>query len=325
MGLMIKDLIESTDLISVPSKHALPAKAEDLTMLTEEEEEGVEQVSLPVIDFSLLTSGSADQRSKVIEDLGNACLHWGFFMFERRIDQLLYEFLRLDSEEKCVYEVENAVDPCILDPIIYGTNFNPASESVSFWRDYLRALVHPVFHSPPRTEVEVLSEYSKRSRDVTKELLKAIMEGLELEEDDIEKSLELKSGVQLFSANLYPPCPHPELAIGLPPPPPHADYGLLLTLLMQNNVGGLQLKIKGKWVAVNAIPNCIMLCSVARFRPLLHHSPHKKRQNINEKKFLEGPDHKFVSRTQVYSHNLVIILLLLQLIYYISVEFLSSE
>ncbi|KAI3860043.1 hypothetical protein MKX03_003118 [Papaver bracteatum] len=263
MGIMIKDLIESTDLISVPSKHALQAKAEDLTMLAEQQ---VEQVTLPVIDFSLLTSGSTDQRSEIIQDLRTACLHWGFFMvtnhgvpegLKEELIKSCMNFFDLSPEEKSVYEVENAVDPCILDPIICGTNFSPASESISFWRDYLRVLVHPVFHSPSKPEglSEVLSEYSKRSRDITKELLKAIMEGLELEEDDIEKSLELKSGVQKFSANLYPPCPQPELAIGLPP---HADHGLL-TLLMQNDVGGLEIKNKGKWVAVNAIPNSIMV------------------------------------------------------------------
>ncbi|MCL7035997.1 hypothetical protein MKW94_023783 [Papaver nudicaule] len=158
MGIMIKDLIESTDLISVPSKHALPAKAGDLTMVTEEE---VEPVTLPIIDFSLLNSGSTDQRSKVIEDLRNACMHWGFFMVvnhgvpDSLKDELInscMNFFDLSREEKSVYEVENAVDPCILDPIICGTDFNPASESVSFWRDYLRVLVHPVFHSPPKPE-----------------------------------------------------------------------------------------------------------------------------------------------------------------------------
>ncbi|KAI3961342.1 hypothetical protein MKX01_007056 [Papaver californicum] len=260
MGIMIKDLIESTDLISVPSKH------ENLSMLTEEEE--VEQVNIPVIDFSLLTSGSPDQRSKIIEDLRNACQHWGFFMvvnhgvpesFKEELINSCMNFFNLSPEEKSVYQGESASDPCILDPIICGTNFNPASESesVSFWRDYLRVLVHPVFNSPLKPEglSNVLSEYSKRSREVTKELLRAIMEGLELEEEDIEKSLELNSGVQKFSANLYPPCPQPELAIGLPP---HADRGLL-TLLIQNDVGGLQIKNKGKWVAVNAIPNSIMV------------------------------------------------------------------
>ncbi|KAI3831934.1 hypothetical protein MKW92_026518 [Papaver armeniacum] len=123
MGIMIKDLIESNDLISVPnSKHAVPAKAEDLAMLAEEE---VEQVTLPVIDFSLLTSGSADQRFQIIEDLRNACLHWGFFMVtnhgvpESMKEELInscMSFFDLSPEEKSVYEVENALDPCIFGP-----------------------------------------------------------------------------------------------------------------------------------------------------------------------------------------------------------------
>ncbi|KAI3983220.1 hypothetical protein MKX01_005186 [Papaver californicum] len=292
MGIMIKDLIESTELISVPSKHALPAKPEDLTMLTEEEE--VEQVNIPVIDFSLLTSGSPDQRSKIIEELRNACLRWGFFMVvnhgvpESLKEELInscMNFFDLSPEEKSVYEGENGSDPCILDPIICGTNFNPAaSENISFWRDYLRVLVHPVFNSPlkPESLSNVLSEYSKRSREVTKELLRAIMEGLGLELEDIEESLELNSGVQKFSANLYPPCPQPELAIGLPP---HADRGLL-TILVQNDVGGLQIKNKGKWVAVNAISNSIMvntgdhmeILSNGKYKGVLH------RAVVNNKK-----------------------------------------
>ncbi|KAI3880551.1 hypothetical protein MKX03_008815 [Papaver bracteatum] len=273
MGIMIKDLIESTDLISIPPKHALHAKAEDLTMLTGEE---VEEVTLPVIDFSLLTSSSPGQRSKIIEDLRNACLHWGFFMVvnhgvpESLKEELInscMKFFDLSPEEKSVHEVESVVDPCILDPIICGTNFDPASESISFRRDYLRVLVHPVFHSPPKPEglSEVLSEYSKRSRDITKKLLKEILEGLDLEEDVIQKSLELKTGVQKFSANLYPPCPQPEFAIGLPP---HADHGIL-TLLIQNDVGGLQIKNKGKWVIVNAIPTTREL-SNGKYKSVLH-------------------------------------------------------
>ncbi|KAI3900225.1 hypothetical protein MKW92_004127 [Papaver armeniacum] len=300
MGIMIKDLIESTDLISVPSKHALSVKSEDLTMLAEE----VEHVTLPVIDFSLLTSGSADQRYKIIEDLRNACVHWGFFMVVNHgvpkslKDELInscMNFFDLSPEEKSVYEVQNAVDPCILDPIICGTNFNLHSESVSFWRDYLRVLVHPVFHSPPKPEGlrEVLSEYSKKSRVISKELLKAIMEGLGLDENDNEKSLELISGVQKFSANLYPRCPEPEHAIGLPQ---HADHGLL-TLLMQNDVGGLQIKNNEKWVAVNTIPNSIMvnigdhmeILSNGKYKSVVHRAVVNNKQTRISMVMTNGP------------------------------------
>ena len=82
-------------------------------------------------------------------------------------------------------------------------------------------------------------------------LLEGISQSLGLEANYIRNSLKLESGLQLFAANLYPPCPQPDLAMGLPP---HSDHGLL-TLLIQNGISGLQIQHKGKWVNVNAIPN----------------------------------------------------------------------
>ncbi|KAI3887945.1 hypothetical protein MKW92_036701 [Papaver armeniacum] len=259
--IMINDLIKSTNLISVPSEYAFPAKPEDLNMLSEKE---VEHVTLPVIDFSFLTSGSPDERSKIIEDLRDACQYWGFFMvvnhgvpesLKKDLIDSCMSFFDLSPEEKSAYRGKYK-----LDQHINGV------DSISFWRDQFKACVHPNFGSPPKPEglSEILCEYTKRSREIMKELLKAIMEGLELDEDDIEKSLELNSGAQIFSANLYPPCPQPELAIGLPP---HADHGLL-TLLIQNDVDGLHIKNKEKWVAVNPIPNSIMVNTGDRMETL---------------------------------------------------------
>lgn len=67
--------------------------------------------------------------------------------------------------------------------------------------------------------------------------------------------MNLDSGLQILVANLYPPCPQPELAMGMPP---HSDHGLL-TLLTQNGICGLQLLHNGKWVNVNAVPNSFLV------------------------------------------------------------------
>ena len=98
---------------------------------------------------------------------------------------------------------------------------------------------------------KLLSEYCERTRKVARELLRGIWKSLGLEESYVDKALNMDSGLQVFTANLYPPCPQPELAMGLPP---HSDHGLL-TFLTQNGVGGLQVQHNGKWVNVNAIPN----------------------------------------------------------------------
>ncbi|KAI3867634.1 hypothetical protein MKW98_006011 [Papaver atlanticum] len=294
--IMINDLIKSTNLISVPSEYAFPAKPEDLNMLSEKE---VEHVTLPVIDFSFLSSPG--ERSKIIEDLRDACQYWGFFMvvnhgvpesLKKDLIDSCMSFFDLSPEEKSAYRGKYKLDPRIV--LDHGTNLNSGVDSVSFLRDQFKACVHPIFGSPPKPEGikvkkkkkkkkktnkkidlhEILCEYTKRSREIMKELLKEIMEGLKLDEDDIEKSLELNSGAQIFSANLYPPCPQPELAIGLPP---HADHGLL-TLLIQNDVDGLHIKNKEKWVAVNLIPNSIMVntgdhmetLSKGKYKSVLH-------------------------------------------------------
>lgn len=88
-----------------------------------------------------------------------------------------------------------------------------------------------------------------------KELLKGVSESLGLVPCYLEKASELETGLQILIANLYPRCPQPELAMGLPP---HSDHGLL-TVLIQNNVGGLQLKHNGKWVLVNPLPNSFLV------------------------------------------------------------------
>lgn len=100
-----------------------------------------------------------------------------------------------------------------------------------------------------------MEEYSNSVGKVAKDLLGGISESLGLEPSYIYKTLNLESSLQILIANLYPPCPQPELAMGLPP---HSDHGLL-SLLIQNGVGGLQVHHKGKWVNVNPTPNVFLV------------------------------------------------------------------
>jgi len=58
-----------------------------------------------------------------------------------------------------------------------------------------------------------------------------------------------------MGVNFYPPCPQPHLALGLPP---HSDIGLL-TFLIQNGIGGLQVKHDNKWMNVNPLPNSLVV------------------------------------------------------------------
>ncbi|XP_073150776.1 2-oxoglutarate-dependent dioxygenase 19-like [Henckelia pumila] len=219
------------------------------------------QDSIPIIDISLLTSDDPDQRSKAIQDLDKACQEWGFFMavnhgipeeLMQKMIEISEEFFNLGEEDKPEFEPKN-----VLEPVRYGTSFNTAQEEVHCWRDFLKVFVHPHFHSPQKPQAfrDALLEYRAKMRELVGKLVKGMSQGLGLEDGEMEAALDMGSSLQIFIANLYPPCPQPELALGLPP---HSDHGLF-TLLVENGVCGLQIEHHGKWVHVNAVPGSILV------------------------------------------------------------------
>ncbi|XP_008812217.1 protein DMR6-LIKE OXYGENASE 2-like isoform X2 [Phoenix dactylifera] len=270
----VKELTNSTSLGSVPPQYAIrnPETTMDIEPIIEEE--------IPTVDFSLLTEGTPEQRSQVVRHLGKACEEWGCFMVvnhgipERLMEAMLIslkEFFDQTEEEKGEYTGKH-----VMDPIRCGTSFNLTVEDVRYWRDYLKVFVHPIFYSPakPPRFRETSKEYAESTRAMGMELLRGIWESLGLEEDDMTKALDLHSCFQILVCNIYPPCPQPELAIGLPA---HSDHGLL-TILLQNGVSGLQVKRRGSWVRVEPLPNSFLvntgdhmeIVSNGRYKSVLH-------------------------------------------------------
>ncbi|KAK6257037.1 hypothetical protein QUC31_000496 [Theobroma cacao] len=210
----VKQLVESGCLTSVPPKYVFKNTESDDCMVTELE-------AIPTIDFSLLTSGNPDERSEVINELRNACQEWGFFMvinhgvpetLRKEMIRATKDFFDLAGEEKQQYTGKK-----LFDPIRCGTSFNPKVDKVLLWRDYLKAHVHPHFSAPnkPSGFGKVLKEYCKRTREMASELLKGISESLGLEESYINEKMAVESADshQLLVANMYPPCPQPELSM----------------------------------------------------------------------------------------------------------------
>ncbi|KAK7372991.1 hypothetical protein VNO80_06384 [Phaseolus coccineus] len=250
----VKELVESSTVTSVPSNYVCHKNPEDSMSYYETE-------NIPTIDFHQLTSSDPSERSKAIQQLGDACRDWGFFMVinhgvsETLREKVLREgerFFDLSKEEKMEFAGEK-----ILDPIRYGTSFNLMVDKALFWRDYLKCLVHPHFNAPSKPPAlrETLEEYSRKGKEVVEELLKGISLSLGLEENYIHKRMNVELGCKVLVINFYPPCPKPELVMGLPA---HTDHGLL-TLLQQNDLGGLQIQHKGKWIPINPLPNSFLI------------------------------------------------------------------
>lgn len=72
-----------------------------------------------------------------------------------------------------------------------------------------------------------------------------------------KSSLEELHGelMQIIRNNYYPICPRPDLVLGLSP---HSDSNSI-TILLQDEVTGLQIRHHGGWVPITPMPNALLV------------------------------------------------------------------
>ncbi|OVA18942.1 Oxoglutarate/iron-dependent dioxygenase [Macleaya cordata] len=85
-------------------------------------------------------------------------------------------------------------------------------------------------------------------------LLELMGRALQIEKELIRELFE--DGMQNMRMNYYPPCPQPELVIGLKP---HSDAVGLTILLQLNEIEGLQVRKEGNWIPVKPLPNAFIV------------------------------------------------------------------
>lgn len=88
-----------------------------------------------------------------------------------------------------------------------------------------------------------------------RQLLSLISHGLGLKTDTLERSLGDKPRL-VSQANYYPPCPQPELTLGLPP---NTDINALTILMQSEDMTGPQVIKDGEWVSVDPVPNAFFV------------------------------------------------------------------
>ncbi|KDP27711.1 hypothetical protein JCGZ_19834 [Jatropha curcas] len=273
----IKQLL--VDLVSPGAKHIPSNYIRPLSDRPNLSDVQISDGSIPLIDLEGI---NGPNRSLVIQQIGEACQCDGFFQVknhglpEHAVHKMLEtatEFFRLPESERLKNYSDDPTKTTRL-----STSFNVKTEKVSNWRDFLRLHCYPLqdyikeWPSNPPSFRNNVAEYCTRVRVLVLTLLEAISESLGLERDYIDKSLS-KHG-QHMAINYYPPCPQPQLTYGLPG---HTDPNLI-TILLQDQVPGLQVLRNGKWVAVNPIPNTFIVnigdqmqvISNGRYKSILH-------------------------------------------------------
>lgn len=95
----------------------------------------------------------------------------------------------------------------------------------------------------------------KHLHKVVDKLFKVLSLGLGLEGQELKKAAGGDDMVYLLKINYYPPCPRPDLALGVVA---HTDMSAL-TILVPNDVQGLQACRDGQWYDVRYIPNALVI------------------------------------------------------------------
>lgn len=102
---------------------------------------------------------------------------------------------------------------------------------------------------------EACEEYTQEMMKLSFKLLELIALSLSIPADRLSDCF--KDHTSFVRINYYPPCPFPDLALGVGP---HKDSGAL-TVLAQDDVGGLEVKRKtdGAWILVKPIPDAYII------------------------------------------------------------------
>lgn len=102
---------------------------------------------------------------------------------------------------------------------------------------------------------ETCQEYCREVEKLAFKLLELISLSLGLPANRLSDFFKHQTG--MLRLNYYPPCPSPELALGVGR---HRDGGAL-TVLAQDDVGGLQIRRQsdGEWIPIKPIPNAYII------------------------------------------------------------------
>ncbi|XP_058746223.1 protein DOWNY MILDEW RESISTANCE 6-like isoform X1 [Vicia villosa] len=216
--------------------------------------------SIPIIDLNEAQNGD---RANTIQKIIKAAKEFGFFhVINHGIS--LNEMNETMSVFKEVFQMPNEykhslyLDDDLKTCKIFTSSLRYETEKVHLWRDSLRHPSHPLeqwqhlWPENPTTYRECVGNFSIKIKDLGSRILDLISEGLGLKCGYFDNDL---TGSMIISVNHYPPCPKPSLTLGLTK---HKDP-YLITILMQDDVSGLQVLKDGKWITVKPLPHAFVI------------------------------------------------------------------
>ncbi|KAL0376770.1 UNVERIFIED_CONTAM: 1-aminocyclopropane-1-carboxylate oxidase1 [Sesamum calycinum] len=247
----VKGLIDS-GLTKIPKIFVRPSEdlAQELTYKNI-------QVQVPVIDLSGILD--ADGRKQIVEQVRIASETWGFFqvvnhgipptVLDGMIDGIR-KFNEMDVEKKRRYYSRDYTRR-----VRFISNFDLFASKTANWRDTMNISFPEQIDSEklPASCRDNTVDYTNHVKILGKTLLELLAEALGLSPDHLN-NMECSKGHQV-SCHYYPACPEPELTLGATK---HSDPGFL-TVLLQNQISGLQILYQDQWVNIEPTPGGLVV------------------------------------------------------------------
>ncbi|KAL5542227.1 hypothetical protein UlMin_009937 [Ulmus minor] len=200
---------------------------------------------IPIINLEGINK-CAILRKEIIEKVEDACEKWGFF-------QVVNHGISTNIFEEMIDGVRRFHEQ---EPETRKNNSDLYEAPAANWRDTLYCLMAP---SPPSLEDlpevcrDIMFKYTGKIRTLGVTLFELLSEALGLNPNHL-RDLGCNEGCS-FVGHYYPPCPEPDLTLGLAK---HTDSAFL-TLVLQDQMGGLQVLHENKWVNVTPIPGALIV------------------------------------------------------------------
>ncbi|RVW47763.1 Gibberellin 2-beta-dioxygenase 8 [Vitis vinifera] len=209
----------------------------------------MEECQLPLIDLEGLWSESEEERLACASAIGRASSKWGFFqVVNHGIRPELLSEMRREQVKLFETPFERKAACQLLDNSYrWGTPTATRLKELS-WSEAFHIPLTKVSEEACYGEFcslrEVMQEFAKAMSNLARLLAGVLAESLGHQKGVFDEICD--ESTCFLRLNRYPPCPVSPEVFGLVP---HTDSDFL-TILYQDEVGGLQLMKDSKWVAV---------------------------------------------------------------------------